>query len=537
MRLIHHINVLVLVTLVISCATPIAPTGGLGDKVGPNIEKTSPETSTTNFNKQEFKFEFSEFVNRASFEKELTVEPDLGIPYSVKWRRKTATIKFDEALPDSTTIILTVGANTADTRNNKMGAPVQLAVSTGDEIDEGQIVGRLRNARTGEAETLPKILLYRTPADLSKPATYSAEPDTGGTFRFGYLGGGTYKAFAIDDRNRNKIWERETETARPFNEEFILLEDNGKDTIDVIYWFEADTIQPKLQAVGLLSSQRLRLRFGEEIRFTPQTSIQIQDSSGNNYTTAFPLYVPEKDPFLAFAYVRKPLLADSSYRIKLTGISDPDGNEALNFDKTFPGSNQEDTVSQDILSVNGEDGLFLNQSLNVKYTRPVTEQEIIDSTVVIEGDVDFKNWPGISVKDNILTIAPQNTWIEGVDHRFLVWNPYTKRRQLINPKIWESIALGGIEITVQSADPTNIFTLSLFDESNVVSIDTTFSEFIAIQDLPPIKYTMIIYRDLNRNGKWDFGNVDPYIKPEPYYIQRNVNIQQGFSSEINIDFR
>lgn len=528
---------LLIVTLFISCAVPKAPTGGPADKEGPKVEETSPKTGTVNFKGRTFSFEFSEFVNRGSFENELNIEPELGIAYKVNWRRKTAIVEFERNLPDSTTIIITVGGNTTDTKSNKIGAPIQLAVSTGDEIDKGEITGQLKNAETGKAKTGINVLLYRAPADYTEPATYSAETDTAGRFKFGYLREGRYKAIALDDRNRNKIWDRENETARAFNEEFINLSNNGKDTLDVTYWFEVDTLKPKLQAVGLLSSQRLRLRFGEEIRFTSETLISIQDSAGNEYTTTFPLYVPEKDPFLAFAYAKEPLLANKSYNIGFSGITDQSGNEALGFDKSFIGSNQEDTVSQDILSFNGKNGLFPNQSLVIDYIRPITEQEVIDSTVVVEGDVDFKNWPNLTIQDNKLTIPPQQNWLEGVDYRFLVWNPKTRRRQMINPDIWDPVNYGGIELNVDSQDSTDQFTLQIFDDKNTYSLDTTFTDFLTIEDIPPIKYTLIIFQDLNGNGVWDYGGIDPYIKPEPYYIRQSVNVQQGFTSELTIGFR
>jgi hypothetical protein len=48
---------------------------------------------------------------------------------------------------------------------------------------------------------------------------------------------------------------------------------------------------------------------------------------------------------------------------------------------------------------------------------------------------------------------------------------------------------------------------------------------------------LVLFQDLNGNGIWDYGSVDPYIKPEPYYIQQNINIQRGFTSEVKIDFR
>ena len=74
---------LVALSLFFGCATPMAPTGGPTDKTGPTIKKTTPITGTTNYNKREFKFDFSEFVSRTTFESELSIEPNLGISCSV----------------------------------------------------------------------------------------------------------------------------------------------------------------------------------------------------------------------------------------------------------------------------------------------------------------------------------------------------------------------------------------------------------------------------------------------------------------------
>ncbi len=533
----HHIKVLVVVLLCFSCAVPKAPTGGPPDKEGPRIVKTYPETGTVSFSDNTFKFEFSEFVNRGSFQTELNIEPELGIPYKVDWRRKTAYIKFEEDLPDSTTIIITIGANTKDTRNNEMGQPVQLAVSTGNEIDEGEITGFLRNANTGKSKTEVEALLYRTPVDFTKPANYTAETDTGGVFRFRYLREGTYKAIIVDDRNRNKIWDKQNETARAINSEFIELADNSKDTLDVMYWLASDTTKPQLQAVGLLSSQRMRLRFGEEIRFTKDAQISIKDSTGSEFTSAFPLYISSEDPFIAYAYSRVPLPEDSSFNIAFSGIVDPSGNEALEMQDFFQGSNQQDTVRQDILTYNGENGLYPDQRLVVDFIRPIEDQMIIDSTVVVEGDVDFKNWPGISFTDNKLFIPPQGEWLEGTDYRFLIWNPKTRKRQLIEPNIWEPVDFGGVEVSAQATDSLETFSLKLFDDSNLFAVDTTFTGSISIENMPPIRYTLVVFIDENNNGVWDFGNIEPYLKPEPYYIRTNVNVQRGFTSEITISFR
>ncbi|MGN8225111.1 Ig-like domain-containing protein [Gracilimonas sp. BCB1] len=520
----------------VACATPIAPTGGPADKTGPKVEFTSPETGTTNFDGRSFVFQFNEFIGRSSVQGAITVEPDLGIDYDVSWSRKTMTIEFEERFPDSTTVIIKLGTDLADTRGNKMERPVTLAISTGDEIDEGKIMGRIRMAEDGTGAGDRRVLLYRQPIDLSSKASYEAQTDTGGVFRFSYLAEGRYKALLVDDRNRNKIWDRGNESAYPFFQEFIDLEKADSDTLDVIYVTEVDSVAPTLQGVGLFSTNRMRLRFSENISIEDDFELVIEDSAGQNYTTAYPLYIPESEPFVAFAQSQEPLLEDEEYRLRLSGFTDKTGNPLKTEEMEFSGTSQEDTTRQRIISANGTNGLLQDEVFKVTYAAPITEPEVTDSLVVIEGQVDFENWPEVQTNRNELWISPQREWIEGVDYQFLVWNPKTLRRKLFEPEVWDSTEYGDIEINLQNVDSTDIYYVQLLSPGGEERGYTSFGQSTVLTGLPPLSYTLILFRDDNGNEKWDRGTVNPFNAPEHYYVQRNLKVQEGFTSEVNITF-
>ncbi len=528
--------ILVLIVLYWACATPKSPTGGPPDELGPTVISTKPETGTVNFEGRTFEFTFSEWVNRSSVEKELIVEPDLGLEYETKWKRKTFIVEFTEELPEETTIILTLGAKLTDISSNRMGEPVRLAVSTGDEIDSGEITGQIRDAETGEVKVGQRVLLYRFPATFQDKATYVAETDTGGTFRFQYLREGRYQMLAVEDRNLNKAWEPQRETARPFRQDIFTLAKEQKDTLDVMYWFSSDTTRPVLQAVGLLSSYRLRLRFSEEVVYTDSVDIVITDTLGNPSGDTFPLYVSERDPFIGFAYNREGTLPTEQYKVEISGITDRAGNPAVGLESAFSGSAQSDTVRQRIHSTNAGAGLFPETAFEVSYTGPITQRPVIDSLVVAEGEVTFDDWPNLRVQNNRLIIPPQDRWIDGTDYQFLVWNPATNRRQMFNPEIWTDIKLGGIEVRVPDTDSLSTYHLILENQESNIRIDTTFSQLLSLDDLPPLAYKLKIFEDLNGNGEWDYGSIDPFRTPEPYYVQQTVNVQQGFTSEVIISF-
>ena len=535
--LLYHILVLVAATVFLSCATPIAPTGGPADKTGPKILETTPASGTTSFEGRKFEFQFSEFVNRSSIRNNITIEPDLGLEYTTKWKKKKLVIEFEDRLPDSTTIILTLGADITDTKRNKIGSPITLAVSTGDEIDEGTVSGRIRRADTGEAAEGVKVLLYRSPIDLTAKATYQAQTDTGGVFNFSYLREGRYQALYVDDRNRNKTWDQGSETAQPFSRETIEIEKAGADTLDVLYIVQQDTLAPKLQGVGLFSSNRLRLRFNEDISVSENASISILDSLKSPYSEAYPLYVSQKDPFVLFAQSELSLNQDGNFSLRSTGITDRFGNEAITSEIEFEGSAQEDTTFQRIIEHTTKNGLFPDRSIQVVYAAPISDQMLTDSIVVVEGEVSFDDWPSIRTDRNILFIDPQEaTWIEGVEYQFLIWNPVTQRRQLLEPEIWDATELGELSISVVGADSLNRYSFSLINKNIGFSFDSVFSESIEIPSLAPVDYQLIVFKDENGNNRWDSGSIIPFKAPEPYYIQRRVNIRSGFTSEIFIEF-
>ncbi len=526
----------VAVVFLTACATPMPPGGGPGDQEGPQLLQTNPESGTTNFEGRSFEFHFNEFIERRNIRSAITVEPNFGVGYEIAWRRKSLTITFDEKLPDSTTILIKLSSEISDTHNNSLGKPITLAVSTGDEIDRGSLTGRIRQAKDGKAAEGRDVLLYRQPADLSKRANYYAQTDTSGTFEFSYLAVGRYKVILADDRNRNMIWDQGSENAFPFYREFIQLEKGGRDTLDVLYTSETDTLAPTLQGVGLFSENRMRLRFSENMTFSSDAQVVVSDSVGEDFTVAYPLYVSPNEGFVIFAHSTDPFSEEDEYTLNVSGITDEAGNAVSTRDFSFPGSSQPDTTQQRIISVNGEEGLLQDDPFEVTFAAPITNSDISDSTVVIEGDVDFTDWPTLETERNIFTINPQGEWIEDVEYQFLVWNPKSQRRTLFEPQIWDSTEYGEIELTLENTDTTAAHIVNIFQGSGVLAKSDALYNSGIIENLPPLTYTLVIFRDENSNGQWDKGTVIPYRKPEPYYVQRNLNVREGFTSGVRISF-
>lgn len=526
-----------LLILAISCATPINPTGGEPDRTPPVIVSTVPESGTTNFDGDRVEFTFDKFIDRPSFIQNISIEPDLAIDFDVSFRRKTARVTFEDPLPDNTTIVVKLGTEVADTDRNQMGSSFDLALSTGDVLDDGRVTGQLIDADTGETDSGFRVFLYSEPYDLTSRAIYVAQSDTSGRFEFGYIGEGTYTAFWVDDVNRNRVWDRNRELAQPFNVETFELGKSEQIDLGRLFISKPDTVAPRVEGVGLLSERRLRLRISEEVEWGPNSFFSLKDTLANEQTVAYPLYTPIDDPNVLFAQTEEPLSAEEYYTMTADGITDPAGNPLRMDFSPFLGSDDPDTTELRTISHNAGSGLFPDEPLEITYSKFIDDNAVVDSLIVVEGDEMRTDWEFVEVDRHILKIFPDETWQSGIRHQMRVWNPFEREREQIEPDIWQRSQLGSIEVSLRNSNPDVDKVLKITDVERSILVDTTFADStVLIDNLPPLEYKIIVFEDVYGNGFWDSGSVDPYIKPEPYAIRRRVPVREGFTADVELEF-
>jgi uncharacterized protein (DUF2141 family) len=504
------------------------------------ITGTSPVNGTTNFDGDEIRFEFNEFIDRNSFRRNVSIEPDLAIELDYSFRRKTAIVKFQDELPENTTVVVKVGVDVTDSRRNKMGESYDLAISTGETLDSGEVTATVLDAHTGSGESGRRVFLYREPVDFSQRANYVAQSDTAGSIQFGYLSEGRYRAIWVDDLNRNRIWDTEREPAQPFTVNDFSVEQDQAVDLGTLYVFMPDTTAPSIDGVGLLSERRLRIRMSETVNWGDDAYFSVTDTLGNESTRAFPLYLSESDPSILFAQSLEALNEDSSYTLDPIGFEDEAGNTLGIRVDSFIGSSEPDTTALRTVSHNSGSGLFPDEPLEISYTRFIDDPAVLDSLLVLEGDEMFRDWPASEIDRHILRISPRvDTWESGLRYEFRVWNPWGLEREQINPEFWQRNQLGGIEMSVVNArSGENNRYIQLRDRENSIRVDTVFTGNgpILIDNLPPLSYNVTIFEDLNNDGKWDTGSIDPYEAPEPYFVRRNIPVREGFTSEVTLEF-
>lgn len=527
------------------CASPGAPTGGPKDEKAPAIRATYPETGTTNFEGSEIVFEFSEFVDRESVNSALRIEPDLGIEYQLDWGRKSVAVEFQRKLPDNVTVVLTLGTDLVDLRGNSISQPKKVAVSTGDRIDDGRLVARIRNADDGSPGYRNRIFLIDTTRALTAKADYIGEADTAGVVDIGYLSSGTYRVMWVQDINRNRKWEAEREKAQPFRKKYVDIEQGEADSLSTLFINEQDTSRARLQAVGVFSQQRLRLRFSEEIVMQPKTDFSLLDSNGTRLASMYPLYKQKEQKNVLFGYLEENLQGETNYQLRAERIEDLAGNITKDQSIEFTGSSQSDTTLQRLIKIQPDHPVLFNDTLSAIYAAPIVDEAITDSLTIVENRERIK-WDRYEVQQNKLRVMPDSLWSSETSYQVRFWQPQSNDYELHELQVWDSTSVGALNISM--SDSLEVAAIDTINKDSQLIADltdreygefnqkSTFKDSVVIEGIPPVQYRLKVFRDANGDGEWNPGSVDPYKKPELLFIQNRVPVSGNMTSDVRVNW-
>jgi len=264
-----------------ACANPRAPSGGPRDQTPPSIVETRPVRDTVNVptDTRSVTLEFSEYVERNTLPRALSVTPQFDGRLRFSWSGQAVTIELPSALRDSTTYIFSLNTDLSDAHGVSLDRPVTVAFSTGPRINQGRLRGRVAGPRRGEGRAQVDVFAYALEDGESPPPTplpdrpaYRTQTGEDGRFSFDYLREQDYYVVALRDNNRNRRPDASEPYAVP--PRGALPADSDSTEIPVPWLLtQADTTGPQFQQVTPLSRRRLRLSFTEPVRpGSPQTA-------------------------------------------------------------------------------------------------------------------------------------------------------------------------------------------------------------------------------------------------------------------------
>ena len=230
-----------LVALILfSCAQIQNPDGGPTDEIPPKIKKAYPNIGATNFNDNEVKVIFDEFIVLNQINQEAIVSPPMSTDPEYKVNNKTLKVSLGEALLPNTTYTINLGNGIKDFHEGVVLDSNVLVFSTGDYIDSLSISGTVKNALDLKPQEKFLVLMYESDRDSipsKKRPYYYTKTDEFGNFKLNYLKSGPFSLFVLEDKNSNRFYDLPNEQIGFLMEQ---VNTSNADSLYTIHSFQPD---------------------------------------------------------------------------------------------------------------------------------------------------------------------------------------------------------------------------------------------------------------------------------------------------------
>jgi hypothetical protein len=201
----------------VRCAQQVPLSGGKRDVVPPKPVSAAPANNSTHFNSELIILQFNEYIKLNDLANQLVVSPKLKTAPEVEADRKSIRISLKkEELSPNTTYRFSFGRAVADMNEGNVLPDFEYVFSTGDAIDSLRIKGQVRDAFTNKPLGGVLIGLYpdKQQSDslpYKEAPEYTGKSNEGGEFNFRNLPYHTFKAYAVEDKNKNLTYDGESE--------------------------------------------------------------------------------------------------------------------------------------------------------------------------------------------------------------------------------------------------------------------------------------------------------------------------------------
>jgi len=476
--------------------------------------------------------EFSEPMDTRTVEDNLFIVPIPAVQPRIEWKSRDTTLllRFGEPLLDDATYVISVGKKARDLRNNQLDEAILLSFSTGDEIENRKIRGKVIPATFAgdDRENVSGIdvAAFRIDGSGDGPDPRKAIPafvtQSGGDGAFEMIGlsRGTYRLFAIGDKDRNGFYSEGYDMIGVASRDVVLT---GRDSLVVapdIAVTERDTSHVQLISIAVPDARRVELYFDRpvlpgtaEIAFT---GLDIVD-----------LFVP-RDRRSMVSVATGEQEEGKRYPLARLEISDRDGNGVMPLDVVpyFQGVDTPDTTSLAVTSVSPELLGAGRGRVTFTFNRALSLPGSLDDVLATEPPANVRiHHPAA----NVIAVEPDEEWREGTAYRVVfnrgsvtgvAGNMLTDEGASRSFRVAAADTLGFIEGTI--VDETARGDVGAYrllfaniDAGTLVELDVDNARAWETGPVLPGRYVCRAFRDDNGDGRHSLGSIAPFRFSEP----------------------
>lgn len=533
-----------------SCANPGSPTGGPKDTIPPALINSYPLNGSINFSGLEVTLEFSEYVTADKLTTNLIITPQTDIKFKHLIKKNQLSIKFEEALPDSTTLSLNFFDGVTDITEKNPAVNLVLAFSTGSFIDSISVSGSVYDLFTQKPSDKFVVGLYPLSDSLDflahSPMYFTTTTDSG-LFVMSYIKSGFYKILSFNDQNKNLLLDPEEEAHA-----FLVDTLNLSTSLDHL---ELRTLLQNVKPLQLINNRPVgsyhEIKFNKTIdsyQLSPDTLytslegdnkdiIRLYNKGQFNFGDSIPLIVSASDSlFNSVQDTLKIVFLESKRKPKELASSITFNEKSLIDNPTYQLTFSKPIIHLDTTKlIYQADSLFSYQpdSLQLIWNSTNTNLEL---TTYLSKDSLYARYDSIFKQD---TTATDTTLTQPTDS--LPPSRSTKKKSIRKPKLdfstlkgafisiegdtskLETIThkrsststFGTLKLKIETEEPS--FTVQLLTKSGQLKYQSK-NDKNPIFTVDPTTYQVRILIDTNQDGIWSYGNLLRNEEPEKIYL-------------------
>ena len=515
------------IAVISGCAKRGSPTGGLVDSIPPALVNASPKINSTNFDSEEIRLTFDEFVKLDKVEEQLIISPPLDKnSYEVKPLNgvtKKIFLEFIDSLETETTYSINFGNSIKD---NNEGNPLTFfsyTFSTGETIDSLYVRGNISDAFDKESDDYISIHLYRIDSVFNDSIIFNNRPTyisnslDSTNYQFKNLKEGEYLIVALKDIDNNYFFD-------PFYDKIGFIDSLITLPRDSIINFKLFKEETSLiwDKPHFINSEKIGFGYYGKLDLKNiKIKSSIPDSVQYTYTKE-----NEKDTLVFW-------LSKNSFDSLNFNLIEKDTTKlvTVKFDRA------RDTLI-DSLSISAKTANVIHLKETFKLSSNIPLKNIKDSLITIR-DIDSLIIPfATSINDNLnqidikFEVSPSDNYrifilpdaikdIRGVSNDTLQYNVISQTLE----------DYGNVYLNVIRNSESKFILHMINNDGDIirefknVTQNTTYN----FDYVRPGKYTFRLIEDTNNNDIWDTGNYLKKIKPESvYYFTNELEVRANW---------
>jgi hypothetical protein len=539
--------------------------GGDYDIEPPKFKNSTPGPNSVRFSSNKIELEFDEYIAIQKPSEKVIITPPQQRQPQIKSVGKKITVELRDTLIPNTTYTFDFTNSIVDNNESNAIEGFSFAFSTGDILDSLSVSGILLNAEN--LEPMPGIMVglhsnLDDSAFLKLPFDRTTMTNDRGQFHIRNTAYGSYKVFALSDKNRNFRFDQKNEDIA-FNDSIytpsfepairkdtVWIDSLTIDTIKDVHYnrFTPDDIvlflfnEMKQDAQYLSKTERpernkIILHFNNDAGFPPKLKLLGTDGSENKTTFITEYSTDKKDITYwitdSIVYKRDTLFFETRY-VKTDSLDNlVPAVDTLRFlwrDRKDDSKDKQKKVDPLRIEFSKQSSAEVYDTIRLTFSEPLLDYE--RGKIQIRQKVDTlwesRNFPVINDSINPRMYFIDHKWNYGDEYRISIDSAaLTGIYGTVNDSVDMRIKFasedtyGIIFIKIEGRDSLGLGQL-LNPTDAVVRSVPLIDGYLNFEDLKPGKYYLRFIEDDNGNGLWDTGDYAQKRQPEKVYYYDNI---------------